>query len=307
MSETFNSYILNSRDKALIHMLEDIRKNLMTRMCDIASSIEKCEDILCPNIRKKLEKIQNQAMYCQLRQAVGEKFEVDYFEESYIVDLIARECNCRGWELTGLPCCHIMACIIHKRDEIVSYVDPFYFKINCVETYKHGLTPIHTAMDEWPLVTGAHILPPHYVKLPGRPSKNRKRERDEVRKQSRNKLSRQSLVRMTCSNCGALGHNKRSCKEVNPRMNQSTPNNEANSTILTERREMALTRQGYGVRIFPSGNIFARTPGGTRVQYISGARAAATVSQQVARASASTQSNHGGSQVIDTATPPPTI
>ncbi|KAH6775404.1 MuDR family transposase [Perilla frutescens var. hirtella] len=101
---------------------------------------------------------------------------------------------------------------------------------------------------------------------------------------------------MTCSNCGALGHNKRSCKEVNPRTNQSTPNNEANATILTERRKRALARQGYGVRIFPSGNFLQ-----------GGARATSAVSQQIAHASASTQSDHGGNQVIDTTTPPPTI
>ncbi|XP_057772531.1 uncharacterized protein LOC130992076 [Salvia miltiorrhiza] len=211
--ESFNSFILQARDKPILHMLEDIRKKLMSRMHDIANSLDKSEDELCPNVRIKLNKIESMTRYCDIRPAVGSKFEVQNFEESYIVDLGTRECNCREWELTGLPCCHALACINYARDDIISYVDPFYLKNTCVETYKHGLEPIHGEKD-WPIDDQPPIIPPKFSKLPGRPKKLRKRDDDEVIKDTANKLSRRGLVKMTCKTCGMTGHNKRSCREL---------------------------------------------------------------------------------------------
>lgn len=54
--ETFNGYILHFRDKPIIDMLEDIRHHLMTRMHKISQPLESSTDVLCPNIRKKIEK-----------------------------------------------------------------------------------------------------------------------------------------------------------------------------------------------------------------------------------------------------------
>ncbi|KAH6764140.1 MuDR family transposase [Perilla frutescens var. frutescens] len=116
--------------------------------------------------------------------------------------------------------------------------------------------------------------------------KNRRRAPDEI--QSSNKLSR-SGIRMTCTKCGGLGHNKRTCKAINPSM-ETTPTPQ--------------TEQGYGVRYFPeTGNLLARAPGGRAVQYVSGARAAtAAVSRlrksgsQIPSTSTSTRIEDGSSQ-----------
>lgn len=75
------------------------------------------------------------------------KYEVHFFKEAYIVDLKARSCGCKDWELTGIPCCHALACIHYLRDDVARYVDPFFFMCNAIETYKHGLIPIHGEQD----------------------------------------------------------------------------------------------------------------------------------------------------------------
>lgn len=207
--ETFNAFILKAREKPLIEMLEDIRRSLMSRMYKIAISLSQFDDILCPNIRKKLDKLYDAAKFCELIPAVGGKFEVQYFDEVYIVDLERKECSCNVWVLTGLPCSHAMACVLHARESIEKYVDEFYYRTTCIATYRHSLSPIGGFKD-WPYVDEPPVWPPHYTRQPGRPKKKRRRDQHELKKSSNNKLSRNG-IKMTCSRCGQIGHNKRTC------------------------------------------------------------------------------------------------
>nr|XP_023879058.1 uncharacterized protein LOC111991514 [Quercus suber] len=57
LSESFNSMILEARDKPIIAMLEWIRVRLMTRMYNKRTGIEKFTSDLCPNIVQKLEQL----------------------------------------------------------------------------------------------------------------------------------------------------------------------------------------------------------------------------------------------------------
>ena len=55
LSESFNSMILEVRDKPIIAMLEWIRVRLMTRTYNKRIVIEKFTSDICPNIVQKLE------------------------------------------------------------------------------------------------------------------------------------------------------------------------------------------------------------------------------------------------------------
>ena len=57
LSESFNSMILETRDKPIITMLEWIRVKLMTRMYSKRTEIEKFTSDICLNIVKKLEQL----------------------------------------------------------------------------------------------------------------------------------------------------------------------------------------------------------------------------------------------------------
>lgn len=56
MSEVFNAYILNSKHKPIISMLEDIRERLMDRLHKKRDLIGKKDCLLCPKIKQQLEK-----------------------------------------------------------------------------------------------------------------------------------------------------------------------------------------------------------------------------------------------------------
>lgn len=168
--ECFNSSILKARDKPILHMLEDIRSNIMRNHHDLAEKIQKCTDEICPKVRKKIYEVERWTKFCNIRGASRRKYEVHCSKDGYIVDLLAKTCNCRAWELTGIPCCHALACINYLRADVILYVDPFFLKSNAVELYNHGLQPIHGEQD-WPTDDMPAILPPKVHKRPGRPKK----------------------------------------------------------------------------------------------------------------------------------------
>lgn len=212
--ESFNAFILEARDKPILQMLEAIRSKLMTKQHNIEKSLAKCNDVICPNVRKKIYKIEEWTKFFDIRPAPVNKYEARYYGgSSYIVDLVGRRCSCRDWELIGIPCCHALACIHYVRGDVVNYVDPYFLKSNATQLYTtHGLVPMH-GEEDWPKDNLPPILPPKFQKPPGRPKKLRKRSSDEVRKKTSNKLTRHG-IRMKCRICGGIGHNKRSCKEL---------------------------------------------------------------------------------------------
>jgi len=49
-------------------------------------------------------------------------FHVENGNDQYVVDLHKRICACRKWDLTGIPCCHSIACMWHNHEVPEDYV-----------------------------------------------------------------------------------------------------------------------------------------------------------------------------------------
>ena len=100
--KTFNSYIRKGKEKSLIEMLDYIRENLIDRMEKQVQFMKWVKDTICPRMRKKLESIRNKTRHYIINPIVGERFQVAMFDEQFIVDLVACNCSCRWWTLTGI-------------------------------------------------------------------------------------------------------------------------------------------------------------------------------------------------------------
>jgi hypothetical protein len=73
--------------------------------------------------------------------------------------------------------------------------------------------------------------PPAYVKMPGRPRKERRREQGESTKAK--KLSK-VRIKVTCSKCHKTGHNSRTCgKSKSKKRSIMEKGKEASSNILS--------------------------------------------------------------------------
>lgn len=87
-----------------------------------------------------------------------------------VVDLDAKTCACRKFDLNGLPCYHACACIHWKNLPLVNYIHPTYSKDMYLATYDHTLEPI-SSEQYWEQTGLPTPLPPLIKVQPGRPKK----------------------------------------------------------------------------------------------------------------------------------------
>nr|KAJ0186310.1 hypothetical protein LSAT_V11C900492840 [Lactuca sativa] len=123
-----------------------------------------------------------------------QKYEVRFNDVAYGVDLTAKTCACRIWQLTGIPCLHGVAAISSLNQDAETYVKDAY-----VKCYNYSINPLNGS-DMWPEVPYRKPLPPKRRRLLDR----------ELSGLVRHFVTRRgSLIR--CSICKEPSHNKKKC------------------------------------------------------------------------------------------------
>ncbi|GAU17195.1 hypothetical protein TSUD_178250 [Trifolium subterraneum] len=138
---------------------------------------------ICPSIQKVLEKTKKTAEGWISTWHSDDDFSifgVTNGVETYAVNLLQKTCACRKWDLTGIPCCHVIACIWDKREAPEDYVSSCYRKSTTLATYSHIILPTN-GPQLWPLLEPEPIKPPYMRRSIGRPKKNRNKRNDEPR------------------------------------------------------------------------------------------------------------------------------
>ncbi|XP_074303979.1 uncharacterized protein LOC141638464 [Silene latifolia] len=124
MSETFNAYIISARSKHLIYMLEEIRTLIMQRLVREKIEMEGSSHVVCPKVQERLEIEKDKASMCKALPSRPTLFQVHIGIDHVTVDLEARTCTCKKWELTGIPCFHAVSAIFevhgHHAEDYVS-------------------------------------------------------------------------------------------------------------------------------------------------------------------------------------------
>nr|XP_017251959.1 PREDICTED: uncharacterized protein LOC108222565 [Daucus carota subsp. sativus] len=219
MSEVFNGSILSARDKLIIFMLEDIRRAILDRVeKNFPKILKNNADPLCPNIRKKLEDLKAKYRFWTLKHNCEGKFEIFLGNSSgYIVNMREQTCSCNMWQLSGIPCVHAISAIYYGNGNPDDYVDAAYKKETYWKTYTNYMQPLEGS-DMWPKSKLVPVLPPMQRRMPGRPKKARRKEMHEDNAKGTSLKANGAVqvskkgVQMTCSNCGEIGHNKKTCK-----------------------------------------------------------------------------------------------
>lgn len=209
--ESFNKWIVEARFYPIITMLEMIRKKVMVRIQEMNSKADRWITQVCPNILRKLNTFITQSGTCHAIYSGADKYEVEHYDNRWTVNLVDKTCSCRYWQLSGLPCPHAISCIFMKTNSLDDYTAACY-RVDAVKaTYSYFLQPVE-GMNNWPVSDRVKPLAPGYVKMPGRPKKERRRETTEKPKPT--KLSRVG-TRIRCRICKGLGHNRSSCAKRN--------------------------------------------------------------------------------------------
>ncbi|KAL0347882.1 UNVERIFIED_CONTAM: hypothetical protein Scaly_1804200 [Sesamum calycinum] len=143
----------------------------------------------------------------------------------YVVNLAHRTCNCRVWDIKGIPCRHAALGITYKRDNLENFTGNMFTKERYMGAYSYIIHPIPD-LSFWPQdvdVNPTNLKLPISKRLAGRPKKSRRKEPGET-----TVVKRSNLIRS--KKCNGLGHNSRTC--TGP---QVLPTTEATSSIQRKR------------------------------------------------------------------------
>ncbi|XP_066160352.1 uncharacterized protein [Oryza sativa Japonica Group] len=191
-------------------MLEKIKGQLMTRHYNKQKELaEQMQGLVCPKIRKKVLKNANAANLCYALPAGHGIFQVHERDMQYIVDINTKHCDCRRWDITGIPCNHAISCLRHERISAESVLPDCYSTEAFNRAYGFNVWPCNDK-SKWEKVNGPKILPPVYEKKVGRPKKSRRKAPHEVQGKNGPKLSKHGVI-IHCKHCGEENHNSGGC------------------------------------------------------------------------------------------------
>jgi hypothetical protein len=163
----------------------------------------------CPKIRTKVAKNAEFANCCFALPAGQGVFQVQVKDYQHIVDINAKTCDCRRWQLTGVPCCHAIACLRHERIRPESVLPACYSVESFNKAYGSSIWPCRDR-STWDNVDGTEVLPPVYEKKVGRPPKSRKKQPHEIQGKYGPKFSKHGVT-IHCKHCAGPYHNSASC------------------------------------------------------------------------------------------------
>lgn len=199
MCEAFNSVILEHRDKPIISLVESLKFYISDSFARLRGLMLRYRGgNICPMIQWNLEKIKREAdgwipNWCG--DEAYSLFEVRKGQDKYVVNIAGKTYACRKWDISGIPCCHAVACMWHNNFNPEEYVASVYSKQTFLTTYSHIILPCN-GPTLWPIVDAEPIHPPHMRRAPGRPKKRRNKSNDEPR--NPHKLGRQQKT-VKCS------------------------------------------------------------------------------------------------------------
>lgn len=200
--QVFYSWVSEAHELPITQMIDTLRGKMMEAIYTRRVESSQWETTLTPSNEEKLQKETALARSLQVLLSHGTTFEVRG-DSVDIVDIGHCECSCRGWRLSGLPCCHAIAvieCIGKNPYEYCSrYLTTESYRLSYVESIYPVPNVDRSLLDE-STQTAVTVTPPPTKRPPGRPKMKPAESVDIIKRQ------------LQCSKCKGLGHNKKTCK-----------------------------------------------------------------------------------------------
>lgn len=173
-----------------------------------------CTSVVMPRVLKKLNDTHDQSRKCRLISEAGHIYEVEDYKYTFVVNLQSRTCDCKRWDMSGIPCRHAWVAINHNREDGENYLSANHTKAAYIRAYDMMILPV-PQVPFWPTdLTQEVCSPPDVLRAPGRPTITRIRHPSEGGQGG----SRKPKVPLNktrrppkCSLCGVRGHNCRKC------------------------------------------------------------------------------------------------
>ncbi|KAL8555053.1 hypothetical protein ACS0TY_003017 [Phlomoides rotata] len=202
--ELFYSWVSEAHELPITQMVDAIRNKIAELIYSKQTQSIEWLRRLTPSMEEKMEKENLKVRTFQVLISGGNRFEVrgDTVEA---IDIDKCDCTCKGWQLTGLPCCHAIAVIGCLGRDPYDYCSKYFTTDSYRITYSESVHPIWGTDGTWEKDSsqlGVTVNPPPTRRPPGRPTTKRFSSQDAGRRQ------------LQCSRCKGTGHNKSTCKEL---------------------------------------------------------------------------------------------
>lgn len=135
-------------------------------------------------------------------------YQVDDRQKIHIVDLGQRSCTCRKWQVSALPCGHVLAvCRVMGMTDCNHLAKAWFRKIELKATYQDLVYPVGE-VSSWQCPSYLQVVKPP---LMAKPQSGRPKNKDRIRSQG------EEPVPVKCGRCGNVGHTRQSCRETLPK------------------------------------------------------------------------------------------
>ena len=127
-AEAFNIMIMKARDQPILTMLNTIHQIVMCRIVTENSVKEKWGGIVCPRMERLIESREKLTQKYCTRYAGGRNYEVSTQDHSFVLDVEKQECSCGLWDLSGMPCVHVVCVYTSEHKDPRLFVDKSYLR-----------------------------------------------------------------------------------------------------------------------------------------------------------------------------------
>ena len=125
----------------LLDMLQEIHFKLLKRVTEKRDEMMTKELQLCPKIKKILDERITQSRKWRAVWDGATRYQVKYNTRFVTVDLEQRSCDCRVFDLSGIPCAHALAAIL---EETLVHRLPSAIKFQMQESSRPSKIPKHS-------------------------------------------------------------------------------------------------------------------------------------------------------------------
>ncbi|GMJ11148.1 MUSTANG 7 [Hibiscus trionum] len=140
--ELFYNWAADAHELPITQMVDVIRGNIMELIYARRAASDQWLTRLTPSMEEKLENESLKVCSLQVLPTTGSIFEVQG-ESTEVVDMDRGwDCSCKGWQLTGLPCCHAIAVINCIGRNPYDYCSKYFTTESYRLTYAKSVQPI---------------------------------------------------------------------------------------------------------------------------------------------------------------------
>ncbi|XP_058200756.1 uncharacterized protein LOC131315614 isoform X2 [Rhododendron vialii] len=201
--ELFYSWVSEAIELPITQMVDVLRGKMMELFYTRRVDSNQWETRLTPSMEERLQNETSKSRSLQVLHSHDSIFEVRG-ESVDLVNIDHWDCSCKGWQITGLPCCHAIAVFERLGRSAYDYCLQYFSTESYRLAYAESILPVPNVEKsvESQLTEAAVTVTPPVKRPAGRPKMKQTGSVVIIKRQ------------LQCSSCKGLGHNKRKCNKA---------------------------------------------------------------------------------------------